>query len=145
MTEPFAMPPDVDALLMDILRSELPEYDTHIVEAMPADWTVRFPLIRAHCWSRSAGPEGPGLIERTVCDVDVFSDDRTITLEVAQRCRMALYAAWASHALYPHGSLCDYSEQMGPTVTTSGTAPDQVTQVHATYVLHVWPPNDYAT
>ncbi len=128
---------DVDQLLRDILTTALPEEVT-VVEYLPADWTDLYPIVVARKLPGGAAV-AMGLLERALCQVDVYDDDKTDALNLAQSCRTALYEAWRTQMPYRHGSISDYSETAAPAVLPKPNQPAGETFVPATYQLHVCP------
>ena len=128
----------VDALLMDILRDALPE-DVTVVEVLPADWAGDYPVVVA-CRLPGGAAVHPEFLDRALCQVDVYHDDRTGALELAGSCRTALYEAWKHQTVFPHGSVSQYSETAAPAALAIPNQPAGETFVTATYGLHISPP-----
>ena len=130
--------PDCDALLMEILRAALPA--ATVVEVMPPDWTKRYPLVRAYRFGGAS--EHPLFLDRALVQVDVYDDDRTAALNLAEDARTALYQSWAAHRVYPHGSVAHFGESQAPVELRTANQPDGETRVNATYELHICPPSN---
>lgn len=133
--------PDVDALVMQILR---PACAPSAVQEIP------FPSLAAVLTDGGVvarripggGASGKwGFVDRAVVTVDVWADDRTKALDLAQLCRGALWAAANYQTVYPAGWLSDYEEQSAPAENRNGVQLTGMTQVNAVYQLHCCPPS----
>lgn len=129
---------DVDALLMEILRAALPPEVT-VVEYLPADWAAEYPTVVA-CRLPAGGAVHPEFLDRALCQVDVYDDDRTAALNLAESCRTALYEAWKHQTPFPSGSVSDYGETAAPAALATANQPVGETFVPATYQLLISPP-----
>ena len=129
--------PDVDLLLHEILAAALDESVT-VVEFLPPDYALRYPVVVA---TRTSGAQVDiefGF-DRALCQVDVYDDNRTDALNLADQCRQALFYAWKYQTPFPHGSITSYGEQAAPAALVTANQPSGETFVPATYQLYVCP------
>jgi len=128
---------DADSLGMDILRAALGD-DATVVEELPPDWVAEYPTVVGYRipGGRAVHPE---FLDRALYQVDVYHNDRGAALDLARRCRTALYEAWRSQTQFPHGSISDFDETSAPAVVWTPNQPAGERFVPATYQLHVCP------
>lgn len=127
--------PDVDTLLMEVLRPALTGVGVGTV--YPGDIVARLPYVVA----RTHGGESmePRFGFRASIQVDAFDIDRPQAAALAEQVRVVLLSAWLNSTTTASGAIARMTVISWPSEIRDLNAPSGMSRFHATYLLTIRP------
>ena len=125
--------PDVDDLVLAILESG----DVTCGANLPPDLVDRLPYVSARRFGGSA--VHPQFLDRATITVDAYAATRRAAADLAETCRVLLYAAWRSQTTHGGASVAHYSEVTAPAELRTDGQLERLHRYQAAYSLHIRP------
>ena len=128
--------PRTDALLLAVVRAAVPPGVT-VGSRIPVHMPLPYAMVR-----RSGGSSiHPELLDQAVVDAQTWATSDTVSEDLAQTIRDALYRAsrYPQFVLAGVGSIAYFEESSAPTLIPADTEDHDVYRYQATYTIHTRP------